>query len=155
MISKIENIAQWILYIWQLEDCVRVFSDDEQLDNNQQLSDIKRMMHIEGVMDKGHIQIAKLALNEMEEVHLQLLDEDAIYRANILSILPSLNILKSKSDNPEQSDIEMALVFLHSLMYLRLQKKIISDDTLAFEKQIIQILKTISLKYKTIKENNL
>ncbi len=148
MISKKDNIAEYVLHLWQLEDVVRAFSKDEALAANQYLSDLMTMMHSEGVMESGHTQIAAVALQEMEELHTQLLDQDAMYRAAYLQLLPQLNILKSRSDNPSQSDIEMMLVFLYNIMLLRMKNKELSEETTIMQQQVSRLLQHLSKCYK-------
>ena len=154
MITKKDNIAEYVLHLWQMEDVVRAFSKDEVLMQNKFLSDLMTMMRSEGVMDKGHTQIAQVALQEMEELHANLLDEQAVYRAAFMQLLPQLNILKSRSDNPTQSDVEMMLVFLYNIMLLNMQKKEISADTIAMQKQVSRLLQHLSKEYKDGKDND-
>ena len=124
MKSKKENIAEYILYLWQLEDYLRAFP--EQAQQSTELMEILDMMHQEGIMQGGHLQLAKNALSELEDLHDELMDSEAPYRAVILHIEPSLNVLKSKTDRPTMSDVEACLVLLYQVMMLRLQKQEIS-----------------------------
>ena len=148
MKSKHDNIAEYILYLWQMEDVVRAFADDEAMQQNQFLSDLQQMMRAEGVMEKGHVQLAEIALSEMEDLHIELLDTEATYRAAYLQLMPQLNLLKSKSDNPAQSDIRMMLVFLYNIMLLKMQKRTISAETAATQQQVSRLLAHLSIVYK-------
>ncbi len=150
MKSKKDNIAEYILYLWQMEDVVRAFGTDEAMQQNRFLSDLQQMMREEGVIDSGHVQLAINALSELEDLHLELLDTEATYRAAYMQLMPQLNILKSKSDNPSQSDLSMMFVFLYNIMLLRMQKKEISPATTALQQQISHLLAYLS---KTYKEN--
>lgn len=154
MKTKRDNIAEYILHLWQMEDVVRAFSTDEVLAQNAFLSDLMDMMRAEGVMEAGHVQLAKNALAEAEEVHMLLMQE-ASYRAAWLQLQPSVALLKSRSSNPSVSDIEMMFVFLYSIMMLRLQKKEISAETLALQQQISRLLAFLSKEYKHLKEEEL
>ena len=154
MISKKDNIAEFILQTWQMEDLVRAFKDDEALEQNTYLHDLKNMMRSEGVMERGHVQIAQIALQEMDELHHQLYDEEATYRAAWLQLLPSINLLKAKTDNPAQSDMEMCLTFLYEIMLLRLQKKPISADTTAVQERVSRLISVLAATYKDLSENN-
>lgn len=149
--TKTDNLAEYILHLWQMEDLVRAFHDDEALSQNRFLADLKAMMHAEGVVEQGHTQIAKNALTEAEDMHLQLLD-DASYRAAVMQLHPSLVLLKSKTPNPQISDIEMMFDFLYNIMLLRLQKKDISEDTLRFGQQVSRLLAHLSKAYKAMRE---
>ena len=150
MKSKKDNIAEYILYLWQMEDVVRAFGTDEAMQQNRFLSDLQQMMREEGVIDSGHVQLAINALSELEDLHLELLDTEATYCAAYMQLMPQLNILKSKSDNPSQSDLSMMFVFLYNIMLLRMQKKEISPATTALQQQISHLLAYLS---KTYKEN--
>lgn len=143
--SKKDNIAEYILYLWQLEDYLRAFP--EQAEATQELSELNEMMHREGVMDGGHVQMADIALNELEELHSTLLNEDAMYRAAIIRLQPSLNLLKAKTDRPTMSDIEACLTLLYQIMMLRLQKKEISAETASVQQQATALLQFLSRAY--------
>ncbi len=143
--SKKDNIAEYILYLWQLEDYLRAFP--EQAEATQELSELNEMMHREGVMDGGHVQMADIALNELEELHSTLLNEDAMYRAAVIRLQPSLNLLKAKTDRPTMSDIEACLTLLYQIMMLRLQKKEISAETVSVQQQATALLQFLSRAY--------
>ena len=146
MILKKNNIAEYILYLWQIEDYLRAFP--QQAEASQELRDLNEMMHQENIMNGGHLQLAKNALDELEDLHNDLLDQEATYRSAIIQISPSLNILKSKTDRPTMSDIEACLVLLYQIMLLKLQKRPISSETEQVQKQATHILQYLSRTYK-------
>ena len=145
--TKKDNIAEYILYLWQLEDYLRAFP--EQAEATQELRELNEMMHREGVTETGHVQLANNALGELEELHATLLNEDAMYRAAIIRLQPSLNLLKAKTDRPTMSDIEACLTLLYQIMLLRLQKKEISAETAAVQQQATALLQFLSRTYCT------
>lgn len=151
MKSKKENIAEYILYLWQLEDYLRAFP--HQAEVNEELHDINTMMHEEGIIEKGHLQIANNAMNEMEELHNILLAEQAIYRAAAMQLQPQLNLLKAKTDRPTMSDIEACLTLLYQIMLLRLRKQEITPQTAMVQQQATGMLRCISKVYKEEREN--
>ena len=85
--KKKENIAEYLLYMWQVEDIIRACGGDMNLirqriiDGYQGLTDETRqemtdwyenlceMMRIEGVMEKGHLQINKNVIIELTDLH--------------------------------------------------------------------------------------
>lgn len=145
MKGKRDNIAEYILYLWQMEDYLRAFPQNANA--TQELSELNEMMHREGVIDSGHINLAKNALTEMEELHRELLNEDAVYSAAVMRLQPSLALLKAKTDNPTMSDIEACLTLLYQIMMLRLQKRDISPETAGVQQQATQILTFLSKTY--------
>ena len=99
-------------------------------------------------MECGHLQLAKNALDELEDLHNDLLDQEATYRAAIIQLTPSLNMLKAKTDRPTMSDVEACLVLLYQIMLLKLQKRPISSETEQVQKQATHILQYLSRTYK-------
>ena len=143
--SKQNNIAEYILYLWQMEDYLRAFP--ENADATPELHELNEMMHREGLMDGGHLTLANNALAELIDLHTTLLDEDAMYRAAIIRLQPSLNLLKAKTDRPTMSDIEACLLLLYQIMLLRLQKREITPETASVQQQATQVLTFLSRTY--------
>ena len=86
------NIAEYVLYMWQVEDTLRALDFDmnkveERLisqfkQKGQILEDIRNWytnlilaMHEEGVKTKGHLKIVKSVIDELNELHKRLLYE--------------------------------------------------------------------------------
>ena len=67
MILKKNNIAEYILDLWQIEDYLRAFPDQAEV--NQELKDLNNMMQQENIMEGGHLQLAQNALTELEDLH--------------------------------------------------------------------------------------
>ena len=149
MKSKSDNIAEYILYLWQMEDYLRAFP--EQAKATKELEELNEMMHREGIIDGGHLQLASNALSELEDLHAELLDEDALYRAAIIRLQPSLNLLKAKTDRPTMSDIEACLILLYQIMLLRLQQREITPQTAEVQKRATQVLQFLSRAYRDVK----
>ena len=145
MKSKSDNIAEYILYLWQMEDYLRAFP--QNADATPELHDLNEMMHREGIMEGGHLALAANALNEVEELHAQILDEDALYRAALIRLRPALNLLKAKTDRPTMSDIEACFVLLYQIMMLRLQHREISPETADVQQRATQVLQFLSKAY--------
>ncbi len=145
MRSKKDNIAEYILYLWQMEDYLRAFP--QHAEATQELHDLNEMMHREGIVEGGHLALANNALSELEDLHATLLNEDAMYRAAIIRLQPSLNLLKAKTDRPTMSDIEACLLLLYQIMMLKLQKKEITPQTASVQQQATQVLTFLSRSY--------
>ena len=145
MRNKKDNLAEYILYLWQMEDYLRAFP--QQAEATQELHELNEMMHREGIIDGGHLALANNALAELEELHRTLLNEDAMYRAALIRLTPQLNLLKAKTDKPTMSDIEACLVLLYQIMLLRLQKREITPETTGVQQQATQVLQFLSKTY--------
>ena len=149
MRSKKDNIAEYILYLWQIEDYLRAFP--QNADATPELHELNEMMHREGILEGGHLALATNALSEVEELHAQLLDEDAMYRAAMIRLRPALNLLKAKTDRPTMSDIEACFILLYQIMMLRLQKKEITPETADVQQRATQVLTFLSRAYRDVK----
>ena len=145
MRSKSDNIAEYILYLWQMEDYLRAFP--QNADATPELHELNEMMHREGIIEGGHLALANNALAELEDLHRSLLDEDAMYRAALIRLTPQLNLLKAKTDRPTMSDIEACLVLLYQIILLHLQKREITPETAAVQKQATEVLQFLSKTY--------
>ena len=145
MKSKKNNIAEYILYLWQMEDYLRAFP--QNADATPELHELNEMMHREGIMEGGHLALAQNALAEMEDLHTQLLNEDAMYCAAIIRLTPQLNLLQAKTDRPTMSDLEACFTLLYQIMLLHLQKREISPETVSVQQQATQLLQFLSKTY--------
>lgn len=148
MISKQDNIAEYILQMWQMEDLVRAFHSDEALAQNAFLNEVKNMLLQEGIMDAGHTQVSMVALKELEDLHAEVYQQEATYRAAWLALMPQMVIFKAKTNNPTMSDMEACFTFLYDIMLLRLQKKEITPETAATQEQVSNLLRYLATTYK-------
>lgn len=163
---KHKNIAEYLLYMWQVEDIVRALDADidkiERVfitpmhltpEQHQQEVDwydsIIDMMRREETLIQGHIQLIQNTMLDLEETHQSLLDDTdhPAYRAAYYSLVPSLVVLRSKSLHPGQTDLEMCFVFLYGIMNLRRQGKEISAETTAMQKQVSGLIAQLSQYY--------
>ena len=145
MKSKKDNIAEYILYLWQMEDYLRAFP--QHADATPELHELNEMMHREGIIEGGHLALANNALAELIDLHTALLNDDAMYRAAIIRLQPSLNLLKAKTDRPTMPDIEACLVLLYQIMMLKLQHKEITPETADVQQRATQVLQFLSKTY--------
>lgn len=168
-----ENIAEYLLYMWQVEDLLRAYdcympafrreylsrfecSEEEMEDLEDWYSNILRMMNEEGCREQGHLQINKIVLQQLEELHRQLVDSPKFpfYSAEYYKVLPYIVELRNKGDK-DVSELETCFDALYGLMMLRLQKKEISAETLAAVKEITTLIGMLSDYYKEDKEKGL
>lgn len=173
--KKRENIAEYLLYMWQIEDVLRAHSlDIESLESNiidkytgltpEQKSALRDwyeslidMMKREGVTEKGHLQLNKNVIIQLEDLHRKLLSDQkfADYAAEFYKTLPYIVELRAKAGENKAGEIETSFNALYGLMMLRLAGKEISDETLQASKQISRFLAHLSKYYKLDYNNNL
>jgi len=102
-----KNIAEYLLYMWQVEDTIRAFgcslgrirreyidrfdyTDEQKEDEADWFGNLIRMMNEEGCREKGHLQINKVVLQQLEELHVQLLGSSKFpfYNSEYYKVLP-------------------------------------------------------------------
>ena len=166
--NKQQNIAEYLLYMWQIEDLLRAYSldidkvqqhliDPMQLDDNakKELRDwyegLILMMKSEGVQEKGHLQINKNVVIELTDLHLSLLKDpsESPYIATYYKTLPYIVELRAKSGQKDVSEIETCFTALYGYLLLKLQKKEISSETQSAVNQISKLMALLSEKYRT------
>lgn len=168
-----ENIAEYLLYMWQVEDIIRAFdcylpalrrgyistfdiSDDDREDLTDWYSNLIRMMTEEGCREGGHLQINKVVLQSLVELHQQLLASPKFpfYSAEYYKVLPFIVELRNKGDK-EVGEIETCFAALYGVMLLRLRKQPITEDTMRAVKEITTFIGMLSDYYKKDKEEGL
>ncbi len=132
----------------QIVDKYDVSADDKKMISEWYESLID-MMHQEGVSEKGHIQLVRNVIGDVNSFHKELLTsgEDAMYNAKFYSILPTINLLKSKGNDLGMSDIEVCFVFLYGMLTLKHTQKEITDATKQAQQEIVKFLAILSAKY--------
>lgn len=158
---KEKNIAEYLIYMWQVEDLIRAndcdidkikanvisafnVDDVERKEIEEWYGNLTLMMREESVMEKGHIQINKNVLLELAELHGDLLSTTRFpyYHAAYYKALPFIVELRSKSNNKEESELETCFEAMYGILLLRLQKKTITPQT---EKAISAISRFLSM----------
>ena len=114
------------------------------------------MIREEGVAQGGHIQINKLVVQQMAELHELIMQSPKFpfYSAEYYKVLPFIVELRSKGSK-DMGEIEPCLNALYGVMLLRLQQKEVSASTENAVKEITTFLGMLSDYYKKDKEEGL
>lgn len=180
-----KSIAEYLLYMWQIEDVIRAYdcslvrirkeyidqfdyTDEQKEEEEDWFGDLVRMMNQEGCREKGHLQINKVVIQALEELHAELLQSSKFpfYSAEYYRVLPFIVELRGKTKrkademarkNDEQlkevaanlgkSEIEVCFDLLYGVMMLRLQKKEISPETTHALKEVTTFIGMLSDYY--------
>ena len=160
--------------MWQIEDTIRAFdcslrrvrdeyvarfdySDEQKEEETDWFGNLIRMMNQEGCREKGHLQINKVTMQMLTDLHNQLLQSTKFpfYNTAYYKVLPFIVELRNRGADKEENEIETCLNSLYGVMMLRLQKKDISPDTLHAVKEISTFVGMLSDYYKKDKEEGL
>ena len=159
--------------MWQVEDIIRAYDcslmrlrreyiarfdyNDEQISElTDWYGNLVTMMNSEGKREKGHLQINQVVLQQLVELHAQLLASTKFpfYTAQYYKVLPFIVELRNRGDK-DQNEIETCLNALYGTMMLRLQKREISPDTKHAIDEITTFVGLLSDYYLKDKEEGL
>lgn len=162
-----ENLCEYLLYMWQVEDLVRAAEcRHERIDElimpryaqtevdteaiRQWYYELADMMRSEGKQERGHLDINRIVLLQLEALHRKLLADpnDVVYQGMHYQILPAIIQLRAKSGGHEMSDLETCLNAVYGYLTLRLSGQTPSEETTKSMKQISSFLALLAHKYK-------
>lgn len=162
-----ENIAEYLLYMWQVEDLIRanrfdmdairrtVIAQYDQPDEVKEeiarwYEELIEMMRSEGVAESGHIQLNKNVIIALTDLHLRLLKspEEMVYGAAYYKTLPYIVQLRAKSGGKDVPELETCFAAVYGYLLLKMQGKEISADTMEGIKQISSFLALLAEKYR-------
>lgn len=161
-----KSIAEYLLYMWQIEDIIRAmgcslplirkayiskftdYTDEQKEDEIDWFGNLVRMMNEEGKRDQGHLNINDIVVRDLVDLHQRLLQSNKfpIYNAEYYKVLPFIVELRGKGDK-NISEIETCLDALYGIMMLRMQKKEISPETEHAIKEISTFIGMLSDYY--------
>lgn len=169
--KKQENICEYLLYMWQVEDLIRAAGCDidriEQLilprydvddkvkqEIRQWYSELADMMRTEGKLDSGHLDINRIVLMQLEDLHRRLLanPNDYVYAGLHYQVLPAVIQLRGKSAGHEVGDLETCFNAIYGYLTLALKGESIGEETQKSMRQISAFLAMLAHKYKLEQE---
>lgn len=171
---KANNIAEYLLYMWQVEDLIRAngldidrirktiinpaaLDEERERELTEWYENLVEMMRLEGVAERGHLQINKNIVSLLTDLHLQLLKSTRFpfYNAAYYKALPYIVELRTKGENRNLPELENCFEAMYGLLLLKLQKRDISEATLQATGAISRLLAMLSDYYNKDKAGEL
>jgi len=168
------NIAEYLLYMWQVEDTIRAFgcslaviqreyigqfdyTEEQKEEEADWFGNLIRMMNSEGKREKGHLQINIVTMQQLCELHQQLLASTKypFYSSEYYKVLPYIVELRNRGANKEEHEVETCFNSLYGTMMLRLKKKEISTNTAHAVKEITTLIGMLNDYYMKDKQEPL
>lgn len=170
------NIAQYLLYMWQVEDLIRAY--DLDIDRIRQAvitpvpdmgaEDAKAvaewyeslidMMRREGVVKSGHLQINRNILGDLVALHRRILAEATRfpeYTAEFYRTLPYIVELRARSGQNPPGEIEACFNALYARLILRLRHADETPETAAAIDQITRFITALARDYHLDEQDRL
>lgn len=169
---KEQNIAEYLIYMWQVEDLLRAngcdidrirrtviarYAESEQPALEEWYGNLAEMMRAEGIMEKGHLQINCNVIRNLTELHGALLSSTKFpfYNAAYFKALPFIVELRQKNGQKQEPELETCFEALYGVLLLRLQKKEIGPDTAKAMETISSFLSLLANYYAKEKRGEL
>jgi hypothetical protein len=168
-----ENIAEYILYLYQIEDLIRAFqfnisSIETNLVSQYQAEEKTKkeitewyknlvvMMEKERIQVKGHLQFLTNLTNDLNELHLKLMEPgiDKVYNGKFQTISGLITELSMKG-NSVKNDVQTSLDAVYGFLLLKMQKKEITEETTEAIKRISNWLANLSGLFKDFESGDL
>ena len=169
-----KNIAEYLLYMWQIEDTIRAFgcslsrirkeyidrfdyTDDQKEEEADWFGNLIRMMNQEGCREQGHLQINMVVMQQLQELHAQLLASPKFpfYNSEYYKVLPFIVELRHRGADKDENEVETCFNSLYGVMMLRSQKKKITPNTQAAVKEITTFIGMLNDYYLKDKQEPL
>ena len=121
-----ENIAEYLLYMWQVEDLIRA--------NNFDMDAIRRTVvdrYDQPAEVREEIARCKNVIITLTDLHLRLLKspKEMVYGAAYYKTLPYIVQLRAKSGGEDLPELETCFNAVYGYLLLRMQGKAISAET--------------------------
>ena len=169
-----KNIAEYLLYMWQVEDLLRAnelsmervnsalvlpYGLEEPMSSElyQWYENLIDMMRQEDVKEKGHLQINKNVIINLTDLHLRLLKSSKVpfYSAAYYKALPFIVEFRTKSDGRGKTELENCFDALYMMWLMKLQKREMNEETIKATSEIGKFISMLSLYFKEEEEGRL
>ncbi|MFM7234031.1 MAG: DUF4924 family protein [Flavobacteriales bacterium] len=165
-----ENISEYIIFLWQMEDLLRAVKfDTESLDEfitsytpdsaafeseRKWFAALASSMRKDGVEQRGHVSEIHELIFELNYLHNTLMNivRDASYIETYHQAQPNIKEYLSRTDGKSTNDVEVCLTALYGLMVLRLKKEPISNETEQAMRTFSNLLGKLSHHYRLMKQ---
>lgn len=165
-----ENIAEYVIYMWQMQDLLRAVNMDvESLDGflrsflptEEKIQEEKtwfeglaKSMKRSGAEEKGNVEEVQEVISELNLLHttLNTLLRDEEYIAANERAKENLDAYRERTNGKALSEVEAYLTALYGLMILRLRKQEISEETKDAMKTFSDVMVLLALQYNKMKK---
>lgn len=162
-----ENIIEYIIYIRQVQDIIRLakfdiskideliiqkFTVSEKIKGKIKnwYSDLIILMKEEKCETEGDFKFINKLISDIENLSKELFHtEEALKHTELYRwAKPNIDEFRKLSNSPESSDTKVCIDALHSLLLLRIKKQAISDETMQAMQTFSNLLAHLALIFR-------
>lgn len=161
--------------MWQIEDLIRAnnldiekikeniidkytgITDEQRKELTEWYESLIDMMRRENVTEKGHLQINRNVILDLENLHRRLMSDGkyAPYTTQYYSTLPLVVELRAKAGENKSNEIETCFNALYMILMMRMTGKEITKETADAAAQISKYIALLAHYYKLDYNNEL
>jgi len=165
-----ENIIEYIIYIRQIQDIIRLANCDieeinkliiDQYKTSEKIKikirdwylDLINLIKTEKIDKQGDFCFIKNIIDELEELNQKLLNQGNSYKHQELYrwAKPNIEEFKKLSNNINEGDVKTCIDALHSLLLLRIKNQTISSETMQAMQTFSNLMANLAFEYKKLK----
>ena len=164
--KKSQNIGEYLVYMYQMEDLIRSYqgnmeeigqyvvshypvSEEEKENIKSWFAGLAASMKQEELMQKGHLQELQDLVQQLLELHYQLLKTDANYVATFHTAKPHLlEAVEAAQTEDVGNEIQICLNGVYGLLLCRLLAKKVSARQLEAAEAFGNVLSHLNFSYQ-------
>lgn len=164
--KKSQNIAEYILYLYQMEDLIRSYQGNleeikqyvvahypvEEQEKSEIISwfeSLIQRMEQEKIMETGHLEETQKLVDELSKIHWQLLKSDKTYFECYQKAKPHIvQAVLNAAGQDLGNEIQICLNGVYGLLLCRLLGKKVSDEQLKTAEAFGEVLSLLNLVYQ-------
>ncbi len=169
--KKEQNVVEYILYMWQVEDIIRASKFNLKVINEHIIEKYKQpestkkdildwyknhieMMVNEGKQETGHLIYLENIVGELYDLHNKLLHQkpDNHYQSLFGNALPVISELKTKSGGNQMNELEICFNGLYGYLMLKISGQTVTEQTSQAIKNLSNMLAYLADKHKKIEQ---
>ncbi|NNE55583.1 MAG: DUF4924 family protein [Flavobacteriales bacterium] len=167
--KKQENIAEYLLFVWQMEDLARAANfdpmairamyetspEEQKLEEVEWFKNLCKTMKREDLLQTGHIAEVREIIQELTFLHQNLMTtlNDEKYQALRMDAYPDLTEFLVRTQGKTKNEVEAYLTALYGWLILRLKGAEIGEATEASMKKFSKVVAYLSNAYKKLKSD--
>lgn len=164
--KKSTNIAEYIIYMYQMEDLIRSYqgnaaeiktyvvskypvSEEEKSEISAWYLDLLQKMKDQNILEKGHLKELNELVASLAEIHWRLLKTDAGYFETYNKAKPFILEAVMQAEGEDLgNEIQICLNGIYGLLLCRLLGKKVSDEQLKSAEAFGDVLSLLSFNYR-------
>lgn len=166
--KKSQNIAEYIIYMYQMEDLIRSYqgnpeeikkyvvekypvSEEEKKEISNWYLGLLDRMKAEQILENGHLEELHKLVGELAKIHWNLLKTDGKYFEAYSKVKPFILEAVMQAEGKELgNEIQICLNGIYGLLLCRLLGKKVSDEQMKSAEAFGTVLSYLSRYYYTV-----